>query len=90
MRGLVVNKILETEPIMTHENVLIKMKRTARRRDRKTFTLKFQTKEKIDNMRLKLYVETLAGKACTNILDMTSEGSSEQIHLIQCEEPIGL
>ena len=78
------------EPIIIYNNIPIKLKRAVRKRDAKIFVLKFNTDKKIDRIRLELYVETLVGKIHSSIIDMSSDGDSEQIYLIRCEEPIGL
>jgi hypothetical protein len=85
-----VDKILQNEPIITYNNVPIKMKRTLRQKDTRIFALKFATDKKIDSIRLNLYVETLIGKTNSNIFDMTPDGNDEQIYLIRCEQSIGL
>jgi len=66
------------------------MKRTVRQKDTRICALKFNTDQKIDSIRLNLYVETLVGKINSNIFDMTPDGNDEQIYLIRCEQPIGL
>ncbi|CAF4880307.1 unnamed protein product, partial [Rotaria sp. Silwood2] len=73
-----------------YNNIPLKMKRTERQKDKKIFALKFNTDKKIDSIRLNLYIETLVGKVHPNVYDMTNDGSDEQIHLIRCEQPIGL
>jgi hypothetical protein len=65
------------------------MKRTTRQKDTKIFALKVDTNNKIDTIRLNLYVETLVGKVNPNIFDMTPDDNDEQIYLIRCEQPIG-
>ena len=88
--SLVVDHLLQTEPVITYNNVPIKMKRTVRQRDARLFACKFDTDKKIDSMRLNLYVETLVGKHNGDIIDMTPDGSEQQIYLVRCKEPIGL
>jgi hypothetical protein len=85
----IIDHILSTEPIIVYNNIPIKMKRTQRQRDTKIFALKFSTNQKIDNIRLNLYVETLVGKIHSNIFDMTPDNNNEQIYLIRCEQSIG-
>jgi hypothetical protein len=85
----ITDHILSTEPIIVYNNIPIKMKRTQRQRDTKIFALKFSTNQKIDNIRLNLYVETLVGKIHSNIFDMTPDSNNEQIYLIRCEQSIG-
>lgn len=85
-----VDKLLQNQPIIIHNDIPIKMKRTLRQRDQKTFALKFNTDKKIEKTRLDLYVETLVGKVHPTIFDMTLDNCNEQIYLIRCEQPIGL
>ncbi|CAF0856222.1 unnamed protein product [Adineta ricciae] len=84
----IVDHLLQTEPVIIYNNVPIKMKRTTRQRDARLFAFKFDTDKKIDSMRLNLYVETLVGKQNGDIIDMTSNGSEQQIYLVRCKEPI--
>ncbi|CAF1120872.1 unnamed protein product [Rotaria sordida] len=84
----VIDNILQNEPIIMYNNIPIKMKRTIRQQDKKIFALKFKTNQKIDSIRLNLYVETLVGKVHPNIFDMTNDDNDEQIYLIRCEQPI--
>ncbi|CAF1400134.1 unnamed protein product [Adineta steineri] len=84
----VVDKVLQTEPIIVYNNVPIKMKRTVRQKDSKIFALKFNVNKKIDDIRLNLYIETLIGKINSNVFDMTPDGNNEQIYLIRCEQSI--
>jgi hypothetical protein len=85
----IIDHILANEPIIIYNNIPIKMKRTQRQRDTKIFALKFSTNQKIDSIRLNLYVETLVGKVQSNIFDMTPDRNDEQIYLIRCEQSIG-
>lgn len=84
-----VDNLLRKNPIIEFDNITIKMKRIAHQRDTRLFGLKFHTAQKIAESRLSLYVATLVGNGTPLILDMTPEGSDQQIHLIRSEQPIG-
>ncbi len=86
----IIDQLLQNESIIMYSNIPIKMKRTSKQKDTKIFALKFPTDQKIDQIRLNLYIETLVGKINSNILDMTPDGNDEQIYLIRCEKSIGL
>lgn len=83
------DQLLANEPILIYNHIPIKLKRTQRQRDSKIFALKFLTKEKIDPIRLNLYVETLIGKITSTLFDMTPDDQHhERIYLIRCEQSI--
>lgn len=78
-------------PILDHHGIDIKFKRTKQIIDRTTFILKTSINnehDKIDSLRLHLYVSTLVGKDFVDsISDLSSD--SEQIMLVQCKGEIG-
>ena len=85
-----VDKILKPEPIIKYSNVPIKLKRKTRSKDPKQFTITVHSKGKIDENRLRLYVDGLLPTAKWVIHDMTPLDSDRQIYLITSESLIGL
>jgi hypothetical protein len=75
---------------MEHNNIPIKLKRKTRFKDSKQFAINIHSTTKIDESRLKLYVDILLGTKNGTIHDMTSLDSDKQIYLISSESLIGL
>lgn len=87
---LEVDNILRTNPIMKYNSIPIKLKRRTQSKNLKQFTINIHSTTKIDESRLKLYVDVLLPTLDWTIHDMTPLDSDVQIYLINSESLIGL
>ena len=84
-------KKLLSSPIITHDGIDIKFKQTIQTIDKTSFLLKISIdneKDKMDSLRIKLYITTLLRKNVTPQTDDRST-SNEQIILVHCHSDIG-